>query len=118
VRRAGPADIDAVAALLALGGIPRAPERAAEVVGGAETWVVGFDQPRGVLALQGDRIVELSVDPPLRGQGIGTRLLALAQLRRPSGVAVVPPAGDGRVASFLHRAGFAPSGKGVLRWQP
>lgn len=69
---------------------PTVLRRAAEVVGGAETWVVGFDDVRGVVALAGDRIVELSVDPPLRGQGIGMR-----------------------------RAGFTPAGDGaLLRWHP
>ncbi|HEU5082906.1 MAG TPA: GNAT family N-acetyltransferase [Acidimicrobiales bacterium] len=118
VRRAGAADVDAIAALLARGGADAAPTRAAEVVGGAETWVVGFDQVRGVVALRGDRIVELSVDPPLRGQGIGMRLVALAQLRRPAGVAVVPPDGA-RVSSFFRRAGFSPAGDGdLLHWHP
>lgn len=119
VRRAGPADVDAIAALLAHGGAAGAPARAVEVVGGAETWVVGFDQVRGMVSLQGDRIVELSVDPPLRGQGIGMRLVALAQLRRPAGVAVTSPSGADRVTSFFHRAGFTPTSDGdVLRWRP
>lgn len=118
VRRAGPGDVDAIAALLGHHGADGAPARAAEVVAGAETWVVGFDQVRGLVALQGDRIVELSVDPPLRGQGIGMRLVALAQLRRPAGVAVTSPSAE-RVTAFFHRAGFRPAGDGdVLRWQP
>lgn len=82
VRRAGPADVDALAGLLARAGFDDARARA-EVAVADETWVVGFDQLRGALVLDGDGIVELVVDPALQGQGIDSRLRALAELRRP-----------------------------------
>lgn len=124
VRRAGTVDEAALAELLARawaaasGAVDPAAarQRAAEILEGAETWVVGFEQLRGVLALDDDRISELWVDPALQGQGIGSRLVALAKLRRPAGVTVVPDEASDRLRAFFGAHDF--EGAGVLRWQP
>lgn len=130
VRRAGTVDETALAELLARawaaadasGAVDPAAarQRAAKILEGAETWVVGFEQLRGVLVLDDDRISELWVDPALQGQGIGSRLVALAKLRRPAGVTVVPDEASDRLRAFFAAHDFegASSGAGMLRWQP
>lgn len=129
VRRAGDVDAPALAQLLvrawsAVGrsADPRdATERVTDALSTAEVWLVGFDAPRGVLVLEGDHVRDLWIDPPLCGHGIGSRLVALAQFRRPGGLHV-EPLDDPDVRRFFARHGFVgdddTSSVPVLRWRP
>jgi GNAT superfamily N-acetyltransferase len=96
-RRATPADGDAVArifreAFTGLGFLPtlHTPEedRAffGRLVAEDEVWVAEQDgAPVAFVALSGDVLSHLYVLPAAQGGGVGTRLLALAQERRPDG---------------------------------
>lgn len=129
VRRAGDLDTPALVELLlrawSAAGRPSDVQVATAHVTGAlstaEVWLVGFDRPRGLLVLEGDHVCDLWIEPALRGEGIGSRLVALAQLRRPGGLHV-EPIDDPGVRRFFARHGFVGDdgsiSEPVLRWRP
>jgi GNAT superfamily N-acetyltransferase len=77
------------------------------VVARQETWVVE-DQgaPVAILALDGDEVDLLYVDPDRTGHGIGTRLLRLAQERRPIGLSLWAFQSNHGARRFYERHGF------------
>jgi GNAT superfamily N-acetyltransferase len=100
VRRATPADVDAVArifraAFSGLGFLPtlHTPEEDRAYFGGVvaedEVWVAETGGPPvAFVALSGDMLSHLYVLPGAQGGGVGTRLLELAKERRPQGFAL------------------------------
>lgn len=66
-----------------------------------------------LVALDGDWIAQLYVDPDHYGKGIGTRLLSLAKLARPDGLKLWTFAANTNARRFYERHGFAVTGATV-----
>ena len=87
-----------------------------------EVWVLEeeFGRLAGVVALSGNEVEALDVDPALRRRGLGRRLLAQAKARRPGGLRARLSQGHGPAHAFLLHHGFteASTGNGtVLNWR-
>lgn len=93
-----------------------------------EVWVLEeeFGRIVGVLALSGNEIETLDVDPAERRRGHGGRLLALAKSRRPGGLVARVGAGGHAARTFLTHHGFtapaapagaAATGPETLNWR-
>lgn len=124
IRRAGPADADAVSALYlrarrvaaARGSIPPPGHTDEEVA----RWIMYLVIPRrdcwvaerrggdaaGILVLDGEWIEQLYVDPDLTGRGIGTALLDLAKRERPQRLRLWTFAANAGAQRFYERHGF------------
>jgi GNAT superfamily N-acetyltransferase len=121
LRRARPADADAAAEVwlrsrhAAVPVVP-APVHTDEevrhhfqtvVVPTRETWLaVAADTVIGVLALDGDEVDQLYVDPDWQRRGVGSTLLQLAQARRPGGLALWTFQSNHPARRFYERHGF------------
>jgi GNAT superfamily N-acetyltransferase len=122
IRRAGVDDAPAAAALwwrareAALGAIPAPVHTEAEVrewfglrvVRQCELWLAEDETSRlaGLLALDGEWVDQLYVDPDRTGGGIGSRLLAVAKRERPVGLRLWTFASNTRARRFYERHGF------------
>jgi GNAT superfamily N-acetyltransferase len=81
------------------------------LVGEHETWLAEQDgRPVALLAIAGDELDQLYVDPRCQGQGLGAALVALAQARRP-GLALWTFAANAGARRFYERHGFAAQGE-------
>ena len=91
-----------------------------------ELWLLEreYGEIAGVLALSGDDLDVLDVEPQLRGRGYGTRLLEVAKRRRPGGLVARISARRTEARSFLLQHGFAfagsagPEGLETFVWGP
>lgn len=71
-----------------------------------ETWVVEeADEVIGLLVLDGNELDQLYLEPVWTGHGVGTRLVGLAQRRRP-GLALWTFQANMRARRFYERHGF------------
>jgi GNAT superfamily N-acetyltransferase len=77
------------------------------VVPTKETWLAEVDGAAvAVLVLDGEELDQLYVDPAWQGRGIGSRLLGLAQARRPAGLALWTFQANLSARRFYERYGF------------
>ncbi|GHG81454.1 GNAT family N-acetyltransferase [Streptomyces griseocarneus] len=77
------------------------------VVPSHETWVATVDDSVvGMMVLDGEDLDQLYVDPPLRGHGIGDRLVGLAKEHRPAGLSLWTFQVNGPARRFYERHGF------------
>jgi GNAT superfamily N-acetyltransferase len=77
-----------------------------------ETWLAEVDgSVVAVLVLDEDELDHLYVDPDWQGRGVGSRLVRLAQRRRPGGLALWTFQANHAARSFYERHGFFP-----VRW--
>ena len=77
-----------------------------------ETWLAEVEgSVIAVLVLDGDELDHLYVDPDWQGRGVGSKLVRLAQLRRPSGLALWTFQANHPARSFYEWHGFFP-----VRW--
>jgi GNAT superfamily N-acetyltransferase len=122
IRRAGVDDAPAAAELwlrareAALGAIPARVHTDAEVhewfgvhvVRRCELWLAddGTSRLAGILALDGEWVDQLYVDPDRTGAGIGSRLLAVAKRERPHGLRLWTFASNTGAQRFYERHGF------------
>ena len=74
-----------------------------------ELWVAETDsgELHGILALDGEWIDQLYVDPAHTGRGIGSELVELAKRRRPAGLRLWTFESNERAQRFYERHGFA-----------
>ncbi len=77
----------------------------------------------GVVALSGDEIDVLDVEPHLQGRGYGSRLVSVAKSKRPGGLVARISNGRPAAQQFLSHHGFestshAGSGYATLTWGP
>jgi GNAT superfamily N-acetyltransferase len=81
------------------------------VVGEHETWLAEQEgRPVALLALAGDELDQLYVDPRCQGQGLGAALVALAQALRPA-LALWTFAANTGARRFYERHGFTADGE-------
>jgi GNAT superfamily N-acetyltransferase len=82
---------------------------AARVVPHTEAWVAedAAGSLVALLVIDGDRLDQLYVEPTLTGQGIGTKLLALANRERIGGLRLWTFASNLGAQRFYERHGFA-----------
>jgi len=72
-----------------------------------EVWVAVSDGSLlGLLALAGDRVDQLHVEPAAQGRGVGTALLAHARALSPRGLRLFTHLGNARARTFYERRGF------------
>jgi GNAT superfamily N-acetyltransferase len=72
-----------------------------------ETWVaLAGSRVVGVMALDGDWLDQLYLDPGWRGRGIGDRFVDLAKRRRPDGLRLWTFQVNGPARRFYERHGF------------
>lgn len=77
------------------------------VVPTRETWLaVAGGAVVGVMALDGDEVDQLYVDPCWQRRGVGSMLLRLAQARRPGGLALWTFQSNHLARRFYERHGF------------
>jgi GNAT superfamily N-acetyltransferase len=125
LRRARGADAPALAdvylrARRAAGGIPPMAHGdddvrewiAGPVVTALETWLAESEPGRlvALMALDGDELDQLYVDPACQGEGLGAALVALAQARRRE-LALWTFAANAGARRFYERHGFAAEGE-------
>lgn len=81
----------------------------AGVVRDRETWVCAQDDRiTAFLALSGEAIEHLYVDPDQQGRGVGTKLVELAKERRPAGLRLWTFQRNEGARRFYERHGFHP----------
>jgi ribosomal protein S18 acetylase RimI-like enzyme len=79
----------------------------AGIVGGGETWVaVDARRVVAMMVLDDDGIDQLYVDPGWHRRGVGSRLVAIARERRPSGLSLYTFQVNDRARRFYERHGF------------
>lgn len=88
---------DAVEVWLATAAVPSGPAPGSGPLSGAVL---------GVLVLDGGELDQLYVDPAETGGGIGSRLVAHAQRRRPDGLALWTFRANGRARAFYRHHAF------------
>jgi GNAT superfamily N-acetyltransferase len=72
-----------------------------------ETWVAEEDgRVVGLMVLDEAGIDQLYIEPALLGRGIGSRLVAIAKLERPTGLALYTFQVNERARQFYERHGF------------
>ncbi|MEW1720962.1 GNAT family N-acetyltransferase [Streptomyces sp. NPDC093109] len=72
-----------------------------------ESWVAVADGTAiGLLALDGDELDQLYLDPAWRGRGVGDRFIELAKQRRPTGLELWTFQVNGPAQRFYERHGF------------
>ncbi|MFB8761173.1 GNAT family N-acetyltransferase [Nocardiopsis alba] len=72
-----------------------------------ETWVAtSGDSVVGLLALDGEELDQLYLDPAWRGRGLGDRFIALAKRRRPDGLTLWTFQVNEPARRFYERHGF------------
>jgi len=72
-----------------------------------ETWVAAAEGAVvGLLALDGEELDQLYLDPPWRGRGLGDRFVELAKRRRPEGLSLWTFQVNGPARRFYRRHGF------------
>jgi GNAT superfamily N-acetyltransferase len=77
------------------------------VVARHETWIAeDRGRPAAILAMKGDEVDLLYVDPDLTGRGIGSRLMRFAQQRRPNGLWLWAFQSNRGARRFYERHGF------------
>jgi ribosomal protein S18 acetylase RimI-like enzyme len=77
---------------------------------GLETWVAtAAGEVLGFIALGAETIEQLYVAPEATGKGIGSRLVAIAQARRPDGLSLWTFQVNQRARRFYERHGFRPA---------
>lgn len=121
LRRAAPADADAVADLYlrarhAAADIPALVHSDGEVRGWiaerviaqTELWIAENESAAlvGLVVLDEGWLDQLYVEPTLTGRGIGAKLLSLAKRERPSGLRLWTFASNLRAQRFYERHGF------------
>ncbi len=78
-----------------------------QVVGAMAAWVaVDVGRIVGVLALDGDWVAQLYLDPDHRGRGLGDAFVALAKAERPEGLQLWTFQVNGPAQRFYERHGF------------
>jgi GNAT superfamily N-acetyltransferase len=81
------------------------------VLPGRDVWVAEeHDNVTAVLVLEREWIDQLYVDPGHVGRGIGSRLMAVAKLQRPSGLKLWTFQANVRAQRFYERHGFVATG--------
>ena len=79
------------------------------VVPRCETWVAtSGGSVVGLLALDGEELDQLYLDPVWRGRGLGDRFIALAKRRRPDGLTLWTFQVNVPARRFYERHGFVP----------
>ncbi len=74
-----------------------------------DVWLaVGAGAPLGLMALRGDFIEQLYVDPKAQRSGVGRALLEHAMAQSPAGLALYTHQDNRRARAFYERAGFRP----------
>lgn len=77
------------------------------VVPREETWVAeAAEGIVGLMALDGDLLAQLYLDPGRRGRGLGDRFVGLAKRRRPHGLSLWTFQVNGPARRFYERHGF------------
>lgn len=72
-----------------------------------EVWVaVSGGSVLGLLAIAGNRVSQLYVDPPAQRRGVGTALLAQARVLSPRGLQLFTHRRNTRARAFYERRGF------------
>jgi putative acetyltransferase len=71
-----------------------------------DVWVAVEREIAGFLAIAGDRLGWLYVDPPAQGRGIGTALLDKAKALSPAGLTLFTHQRNERARAFYERRGF------------
>ena len=71
-----------------------------------DVWVAVDGEALGFLAIKGERLGWLYVDPPAQGRGIGTALLDKAKSLSPSGLTLYTHQRNERARAFYERRGF------------
>jgi len=120
LRRGGPADAEALTALFLRArreAMPYLRDLYNDAEVGAwmrgvvlaeeEVWVAELgDAPAGFVALRGDLVAHLYVDPPHQSRGVGTALLERAKERRPAGFQLWVFQRNERARRFYERHGL------------
>jgi ribosomal protein S18 acetylase RimI-like enzyme len=73
-----------------------------------DVWLAVDGAPLGLMALRGDFIEQLYVDPSTQRAGVGSALLAHAKSLSPSGLALYTHQKNRRARAFYERFGFRP----------
>lgn len=121
VVEAGRADADALAGIfiaarhVAMPWLPELDDAAGvggyfadQVIGEGEVPMVRSEAvPVAFLALRGDMVEHLYVDPVAQGKGVGTALIAAAKARRPAGLRLWVFQRNTGARAFYARRGFA-----------
>jgi ribosomal protein S18 acetylase RimI-like enzyme len=120
IRRASPADADAVADVFraSFAGLTYLPKLHTEaedrafvrdvLLGRQEVWVAEEDgEVVGYAALSADKLEHLYVHPRAQGRGVGTALLARAKERRPAGLQLWTFQRNDGARRFYERHGFS-----------
>jgi ribosomal protein S18 acetylase RimI-like enzyme len=71
-----------------------------------DVWVAVDGGAVGFLAIRGERVGWLYVDPPAQGRGIGTALLDKAKALSPEGLTLFTHQRNGRARAFYEQRGF------------
>lgn len=71
-----------------------------------DVWVAVDGEVAGFLAIKGDRLGWLYVDPAAQGRGIGSALLDKAKSLSPAGLALYTHQRNERARAFYERRGF------------